>query len=200
MYEAGTKMAFVGRRRAVYSSLARRAQVRAGETVIDIGSGTGALTSALAAYAGPSGHVLGIDPSRDMIAFARRLAPANVTYAVASADSLPAPDGSVDVVASALAVHHIPPEERTSAMTEINRVLRPGGRMLLADFQPPRGRLARWVTRVVTGSRMADNDPANELVQLCEAAGLTVAERGRQGAFFVWVRGAKDRPTPEETR
>ncbi|MGI9034303.1 MAG: class I SAM-dependent methyltransferase [Acidimicrobiales bacterium] len=57
--------------------------------------------------------------------------------------ALDAPDGSYDVVVTSLMIHHLPEALRPQAMREMFRVLRPGGRVLVADFRPPAGRLGR---------------------------------------------------------
>jgi ubiquinone/menaquinone biosynthesis C-methylase UbiE len=83
--------------------------------------------------------VTGIDPSGAVIAYARRHAPANASFLAASAQDLSAfPDGSFEVVTSTLAVHHMPARKRQQAFGEMYRVTRPGGRLLVADFDPSR--------------------------------------------------------------
>jgi ubiquinone/menaquinone biosynthesis C-methylase UbiE len=86
----------------------------------------------------PGGRVAGIDPSPPAIAYAIRRAPANATFTVGAAQDLGWPDGSFDVVTSTLAVHHIPEADRAAAFGEMFRVIRPGGRLLIADFRPSR--------------------------------------------------------------
>lgn len=191
-YDVLTRIAFLGRRRRTYTALAVASGACKGECVVDIGCGTGAFTTELARSVGATGTVTGIDPSADMMAVARRDAP-HVAYVEATAQALPFADGSVDLVASALALHHIAPAERDLAVAEIGRVLRSGGRLLLADFSPPRGRLARVLTLAVTGSRMADSDPVTETRGLCMRAGLVVAAEGRQAPFFAWTLATKPR-------
>ncbi len=191
-YDLFTRLTLAGRRGRVYAALARATGARPGERALDLGCGTGALTTALGAAVGPTGRVVGIDPSPEMVAFAQRQAPAQVSYAVHPAEALPFGAGEFDVVASALAVHHIDAASRPVALAEAARVLRPGGRLLLADFQPPRGRLARTMIRALTGPGMADNDPVPQLRELCAGAGLQVIGQGRQAPVFAWVLAVKD--------
>lgn len=97
-------------------------------TVLDLGSGTGRFTPALAdMFAGP---VYGVEPSAKMraVAIAESAHPA-VTYLAGSAESIPLPDNSCDVVLMFVSFHHV--QQRDHAAKEIARVLRPGGRVLI---------------------------------------------------------------------
>jgi Methyltransferase domain len=82
--------------------------------------------------------VTGVDPSSPAIAYARRRAPDNCTFAIGVAQDLDLADGSFDVVTSTLVLHHIPQTERPAAFSEMHRMTRPGGRLLVADFHPSR--------------------------------------------------------------
>ncbi|MEV6138624.1 methyltransferase domain-containing protein [Nocardia sp. NPDC051990] len=109
-----------------------------GEHAVDIGCGPGQLVRALADRVGPGGRVIGIDPSQEMIDYAtgRIGASSNCRLEVGAAQSLTLPDASVDVVTSTFVMHHIPQTQRTAALEQMFRVLRPGGRLLLADTHP----------------------------------------------------------------
>jgi ubiquinone/menaquinone biosynthesis C-methylase UbiE len=107
-------------------------------TVLDLGCGTGTLTVPLAA-ALPDAEVLGIDGDDEVLALAGRKPGAErVTWARGLVDALPYADGSVDVVVSSLVFHHLPVATKQAALREAHRVLRPGGRLLVADWGPPR--------------------------------------------------------------
>ncbi len=94
---------------------------------IDVGCGTGALTSRIVADSRPAA-VLAVDPSADFIARAQEaVADERVTFAVGSADALPAPDTSVDAVVSGLVLTFVP--DADAALREAVRVARPGGRV-----------------------------------------------------------------------
>jgi SAM-dependent methyltransferase len=99
----------------------------AGETpcdVVDLGAGTGKLTRSLAAL---GHHVVAVEPLGEMLDQLRTAVP-GVTAVVGSAESMPLPDGSADVVACAQAFHWF---DHGPALAEIARVLRPGGRIAL---------------------------------------------------------------------
>jgi ubiquinone/menaquinone biosynthesis C-methylase UbiE len=97
-------------------------------SVLDLGSGTGRFTPALAETFG--GPVWGVEPSDGMRGVAERSAAgASVTYVRGSAQHIPLPDDSCDVVVLFLVLHHVPDMEQAAA--EIARVLRLGGRVLI---------------------------------------------------------------------
>ncbi len=109
--------------------------IRAGEAVLDIGCGAGVDSIIAGKLAGPSGPVTAIDLVPEMLARARenaRLAGVdNVTFRESSAEQLPFPDQSFEVVISNGAFNLVVDKER--ALAEVYRVLKRGGRFLLAD-------------------------------------------------------------------
>jgi trans-aconitate 2-methyltransferase len=108
-----------------------RLTLKGGERILDVGCGDGKITAAIAARV-PRGSVLGVDPSRDMIAFASsRFGPpghANLRFEVADARRLPYRD-EFDLVVSFNALHWVP--EQDAALGSIRAALKPGGRALL---------------------------------------------------------------------
>ncbi|MFI9813761.1 class I SAM-dependent methyltransferase [Saccharothrix variisporea] len=188
-YELLSVVVFAGRRRRTYGRFVELADVRAGDRVLDIGCGPGYLTS-LAAEAG--GSAVGVDVSEPMVEEARRLrGSGNCTFEIGRAEALPFEDGSFDVIVSALAVHHIPEEHRATAYTEMRRVLKPGGRALIADFRPPRNRAARHLVRALTGGEAMSRNPFERIAPMMTEAGLHVTSTHEVGAFFHCVRAEK---------
>ncbi len=107
-----------------------------GETVLDIGCGAGMDLLLAARRVGPSGRAIGVDMTEAMRDRARASAAAsgltNVEVQRADATALPLADASVDVVISNGVINLVPEKEK--AFVEIRRVLRPGGRLQLADI------------------------------------------------------------------
>lgn len=136
--ELVSQIAFCGRRGRVYRRIVSLARVRPGDAVLDVGCSGGYLARKLGAATGPEGHVTGVDPSETAIAYARRRAAGAMTFTVGVAQDLPLPDSSFDVVTCTLAIHHVPARKRETAFREMYRVTRPGGRLLVADFDPAR--------------------------------------------------------------
>ncbi|HLX43580.1 MAG TPA: methyltransferase domain-containing protein [Bryobacteraceae bacterium] len=110
-------------------------RLQPGANVLDIGCGMGADAFDLAARVGPGGHVTGVDFSESLIAEAdRRGAGRNlpVTFEVGDAQALRFPDSFFDAVRTERMLMHVPDPDK--ALSEMARVLRPGGRMAVHDF------------------------------------------------------------------
>jgi ubiquinone/menaquinone biosynthesis C-methylase UbiE len=180
----------LGRETRFRELLLAPARLRQGESVLDVGCGTGALAFAAKKMVGPTGTVYGIDASAPMIARAK----SKVTrkgieahFDVASADALPFPDRSFDVVLSTVMLHHLPKTTRVVAVSEMRRVVASNGRVLLVDFAGARnGKGPR-----LHFHRHGHVDP-RALVELAVDAGLRVVDSGPVGKWQLqYVLAAK---------
>jgi SAM-dependent methyltransferase len=113
--------------------VAAAARIAAGDRVLDVGCGTGVLARAAADRVAADGQVTGLDLNEGMLAVARRLRP-KIDWRQGDATSLPFADESFDVVVSQFALMYFP--DRTAALKEMVRVLRPGGRLGIAVWGP----------------------------------------------------------------
>ena len=123
--------------------------------VLDVGCGTGRLLEKAGAL-WPAARLLGLDPARGMIEVARRRIP-KATAEIASAEGLPLPEASVDLVLTCLSLHHW--KDRAQGLREAARVLRPGGQLCLADITVP-----TWVGRLFHGIKAASPDTLHSFV------------------------------------
>lgn len=112
------------------------ARLRPGDSVLDLGTGTGAVAVLAAQAVGPDGRVTGVDVSRDMLASARaRTAAENVQFLEGRAEEIPADDHAFDVLIASLSLMYA--IDRAAAARECARVLRPGGRFVAAVWAGP---------------------------------------------------------------
>ena len=155
------------------------AALQPGETVLDLGSGAGLDSFLAARQVGPTGLVIGVDMTPDMISRARanaRLAGAgNVEFRLGEIEHLPLADASVDVVISNCVVNLSP--DKPAVWREALRVLRPGGRIAIADI----------VTSAPLPPALRD-DPALHCACIGGAATIAEIEQQLGAAGFADVR------------
>ena len=143
-----------------------------GGLVVDVGAGTGRQSLLLARHA----SVVAVDGDPETLAIAQRKPGAeDVVWRLGLAGDLPVETGTADAVVATLVYHHLDRGGKREALREAHRVLRPGGRLCLADWGPPRGPLPRAgapVLRAIDGAAGVDDHLTGRLPVLIEEAGF----------------------------
>jgi ubiquinone/menaquinone biosynthesis C-methylase UbiE len=181
------------------------AELERGERVLDVGCGTGVLTRLAAEAVGPGGLAVGIDPGPAMIGVARLKAArtrSRATFELGVIERLAFGDGTFDVVLSSFMLHHLPADVKRSGLGEVWRVLEPGGRLVLVDFDPARpiARVMLAISGLVpTYARVLH--AAGDSVPLLRAAGFVdvVVAGSWLGAATFWVARKPNRPHGKRT-
>ncbi|TMM04435.1 MAG: arsenite methyltransferase [Actinobacteria bacterium] len=177
------------------------AELRDGETVLDLGSGAGADVLISARRVGPAGKAIGLDMTDEMLALARRNADeagvTNVEFHKGYIEDIPLPDASVDVVISNCVINLS--GDKGAVLREAARILRPGGRFAVSDViadpdmdDATRADMRQW-TGCIAGALTRD-----EFEHALRAAGLTDVEirethRVHEHAASAIVRARKPR-------
>ncbi len=127
--------------------------------MLDVGCGTGTLAIEVARRVGRAGRVAGVDPGIQQIARARSKAARRnlpIDFQIGVIEHLPFSDQTFDVVLSTLMMHHLPDSLKRQGLAEIARVLKPGGRLVIADFKRKQERQGLAVRFHAGGSGMQD--------------------------------------------
>jgi ubiquinone/menaquinone biosynthesis C-methylase UbiE len=150
---------FRGKIRELRKRTADLARIQPGEQVLDVGCGTGTLAIEVARRVGRAGRVAGVDPGTQQIARARAKAARRhmpIEFQMGVIEQLPFPNSTFDVVLSTLMMHHVPTPLKRQGLAEIARVLKPGGRLVIADFKRKQERQGRAARFHAGGSSMRD--------------------------------------------
>ena len=148
---------------------------RAGELIVDVGCGTGSL-AALLQRAQPEARIVGVDPDPEVLAIARRKAP-GAEFRQGFGDEVAGllEPGTADAVVSSLVLHQCPLPVKRRVLAALAAVLKPGGRLVIADYGRQRTRAMRLAFRTVQlADGHADTQPnADGIVpELIAAAGF----------------------------
>jgi len=181
LYDLTVRLALLGKERAFREKLVQLARISLGESVLDVGCGTGTLAIAAKRRVGTAGSVYGVDASPEMLWRAEkkaRKAGVEVLFRTGLAESLPFPDARFDLVMSTVMLHHLPLKARQQCAKEIRRVLKPSGRVLAVDFEEFSDQKRSLLSHF---RRPHGHVNARDLIALLSEAGLTVIESGPVG-------------------
>ncbi len=164
---------FRGKLRELRLRTANLAHIQPGEKVLDVGCGTGTLAIEVQQRVGAMGRVFGVDPGTQQIARARSKAARRnlpIDFQIGVIEHLAFPDQTFDVVLSTLMMHHLPDDLKRQGLAEIARVLKPGGRLVIADFKSKKERQGQAARFHAGGSAFQD------LAALLKEAGFSQVE------------------------
>ena len=181
IYDFTVWLALFGKEQAFRDKVLDLARLASGESILDVGCGTGTLAIAAKHRVGPTGAVHGVDASPEMLVRAEKKAKkagVEVLFRNTLAEALPFADAQFDVVLSSVMFHHLPRKARLQCACEMRRVLKPGGRVLVVDFE---GMADEKRTLLSHFHRPHGHVRLNDIVSLLREAGLETVESGPVG-------------------
>lgn len=177
LYDPVVSLMGVGRAR---QELINQANIRPDQQILDLGCGTGTLMVMLKRQY-PSSQIVGIDPDANALSRAESKATRaalSVQLDQGFADELPYNDASFDRVISSFMFHHLEDKDRERTLSEVLRVLKPGGSFHLLDFIPraSNGFLARFIN---SHARLSENTD-ERILRLMQHVGFTNEKQVKQ--------------------
>lgn len=123
----------------------RRSGLRTGMSLLDVGCGTGMTAGFAKEIVGPSGRVIGVDPSKGMLDVATRHGRVH-SAVIGRAEQLPVTDAQFDMVTMTFALRHV--TDLPAAFKEFKRALRPGGEVLILEMTTPKSKWRYWLIKL----------------------------------------------------
>jgi ubiquinone/menaquinone biosynthesis C-methylase UbiE len=193
-YDFLTNILTFGQAKRLRSMTIDSAGLKPGDSILDVGCGTGGVTIPAKQRVGASGKAAGIDPSPEMIAVAQHKAQRKgleIDFRMGVIEALPYPDASFDVVTSSLMMHHLPEHLQAKGLAEIYRVLKPGGRLLIADMISPKVSGHQRILTSIALHRGLESG-VGDYLSLMKTAGFSEAVQLERHFFVIgFVRGVK---------
>jgi ubiquinone/menaquinone biosynthesis C-methylase UbiE len=188
LYDPFVKLFGIGNARNV---LLAQADLKPGHRVLDIGCGTGTFAVQIKQKY-PNVEVTGLDPDPKALARAEqkaKLAAVAVKFDKGFSDELPYPDRSFDRVCSSFMFHHLPSDVKEKTLSEIRRVLKPGGFLDLLDFGGPGAAGHGIMSHIFHANHRLDENSEDTVLAMMKNAGLNGPEKLAEGkAFFGFVQ------------
>ena len=171
--------------------LVEQASIENDHRVLDLGCGTGTLTLSIK-QAHPQSEVVGLDGDAKVLEIAKSKVARSgleVTLDYGMAFDLPYSDGSFDCVLSSLLFHHLTRENKIRTLSEVIRVLEPGGELHVADWGKPQNRLMRiafLTVQMLDGFKTTADNVSGFLPELFSSAGF---EEAQESAQYMTISG-----------
>jgi len=193
-YDPLVNLLALGQAQKIRNMTVELAGIQPGQTVLDVGCGTGDLTLAAKKAVGQDGSITGIDAAAEMIEVATNKAHKQqlaIDFQIAPIEKLPFADNSFDVVINSLVMHHLPEQVKRDGIAEIYRVLRPGGTFFTLDFAPMQRKSER-VRTLHFGQGTGPSNSIFDLTPILEENGFAAVSSGPSPIRILgYLRGTK---------
>jgi ubiquinone/menaquinone biosynthesis C-methylase UbiE len=168
-------------------------RMKDGDSLLDVGCGTGAVLRRIQRAFGEGTSLLGIDPSPDILGVAAQKLRAcpNARVAPGIGEGLSFPDNSFDWVVSCLTTHHLPLDAKRLMIGECHRVLRPAGRLLVSDFGTPLNWIGGMLAFIWRRHAHTDENLSGVVYELAKDQGFTDLSVIVQGGIIQHLMAAK---------
>ncbi len=167
--------------------------MKEGDSLLDVGCGTGEVLLQVHREFGERTSLQGIDPSSDILRVARRKlrACSNTRVESGIGEGLSFPDNSFDWVVSCLTLHHLPLDAKRLMIGECHRVLRPSGRLLISDFAAPFNWMGRMFALVWRSHAHTDENLSGVVYGLAKGQGFMDVSVVVQGGIIQHLMASK---------
>ncbi len=195
IYDFVQPVVTLGQEKRLNSFIAKSLLPGEGDNIIDIGCGTGVLTAEIA-DSFKEIRITGIDASMSMIKTAiRKRGKPNCRFVQALGEDLPFENGSFDTAVSALFFHHINKNLKIKCLSEIMRILKPGGRVVIADMNIPytiRGEIISYLAwKLLFQPEIRENMTGLVNILLKDQGFINIKDTGRFSGYITVTEAEK---------